>query len=1530
MLPAEQVRKQLDRNAKGNPKLSQLPKLSPAGETLKALTIKGVHGLKRSRQDIYLDHFTLEENPWASPEGGLLAEQLFGTKKADFLADVWTLFAKLSYQTGYNRRPYRTTDGRLHLEHRLSMVQALFKGNREGFFQLDITETMQFAAYRKHAARGLAPLYAVALNREGTGGPLGELAWDILQGEDEIGGVHYALIQGLLMSEREDCWEMVEKTALAAQREEGLRQTIFETVDQAQLGAFLRFLALIRNNNLARFSSVVRAVGTWTGLAWEAAKKNTVDRALTIAQACLTDDAERRACLDSQDNLRIYLGLWSIAVREVDEAVIAAKDIVLKRERSAQLVALYFLTTTGRSHAELAAYAEEHFGEDLLRDYYLLFVLPVKYEWSRGLMDRILQQAGELPKEGKTFTGDLFSWHEVKVTSLALYNRVISRATADQLLQLAEKLADVPSEARETLLRRLLPKHYTWSLRYKTKQVPPIDPAAQPWVRGLMHQALTDRNGAAQATGVSLLESVPWNEEDEAVVVQLLKRKGKELRGNLIKLVAKQDYPTAQRVTSALLPAKSGDQRLAGLELLHQLAESERAAAYVATQVAAFRERPKLTKNEEILLQRFTPDEEKTAFSLANGFGAIDYDALRATIRPQLKFNGKKKGLLARLMGRENQFLFADFVDGKKITAALQKLLALVGRHGSHEYRIERGNDYTTTQLIQDGLSPRHPHLGMTAEERLADYPLPEVWREWHAEAGLNDFERYFLKAFLNGKGRGIGKTFYKELLGRYYPDCPEILEFTAKRHPNNFVSSLAALVNNFYRAHADGPMMHQFQMDVLEDILARWPAEARVNQVQKDKWGYERTTRWSSLAWLLFPGQDMAFTNPSMMSLVDADVALRFYDLTRYLYQAGHSDGSSVEDFHAVIDRSSSIQRHATFGNVGLYTPVCLYLYGKGKVGADELLTHGLHAPKVLKAMAAGEATDRGGGTVTINYPDGIADELVRNLLEVELERGDIATEATPYTNALQRIEGSGYLTRIAERMGKESLHRGYSYGSASSRKESFSGLLRKAYPAATDTSGAFAAEVESLKLPVKRWIEIAVYAPQWADWIGEALGIAELPSAVWWFHAHASDYANKEKAAIVARYSPVSMEDFRDGAVDIDWFHEAYGAVGKKHWKLLHEASKYISDGNGHRQVKLYSAIMLGEVKITETLARIKDKRDKVYVKGLGLVPLSRRSPRKDMLRRYELLQEFLRESKQFGNQRKESERKAVSIGLENLARTAGYGDPVRFGWVMEGRATQAILQDAVVESGDARVELVIDERGKADIIVERKGKRQKSIPSKLRKDKQILGLKESKAKLRKQYSRTLRSLEQAMIAGHTFTVAEIREINEHPVVRRLLDKLVLFHPGKSVEWFLAARRAERRRRPPPRTGRRGVTADRSPHPSLHDGAVGSLPALRFRQRVGTTIQADLPGTVHRHPERDGGEISVKPLPGPPDPAPKSSCPPHRPRVDGQLRRRPAKGRPRAGCLCLPLGAGGLVHALRRGSPGHRARRLHGPAHL
>ncbi|MCU4177888.1 DUF4132 domain-containing protein [Marinilabiliaceae bacterium N1Y90] len=165
---------------------------------------------------------------------------------------------------------------------------------------------------------------------------------------------------------------------------------------------------------------------------------------------------------------------------------------------------------------------------------------------------------------------------------------------------------------------------------------------------------------------------------------------------------------------------------------------------------------------------------------------------------------------------------------------------------------------------------------------------------------------------------------------------------------------------------------------------------------------------------------------------------------------------------------------------------------------------------------------------------------------------------------------------------------------------------------------------------------------------------------------------------------------------------------------------------------------------------------------------------------------MQQFKKESKQFGSQRQASEGVAVKVAMENLARTAGYPDPIRLQWAMETKEAQEIMQKAgTIEFTDTQIRLEIDEQGKSSIIAIKDGKKLKSIPAKYRKEPSLVKLKEYNKTLREQYRRTRKSLENAMINGDVFSSKEIETLTQHPVVAPMINKLVLASNGDVGFW-------------------------------------------------------------------------------------------------------------------------------------------------
>ena len=196
---------------------------------------------------------------------------------------------------------------------------------------------------------------------------------------------------------------------------------------------------------------------------------------------------------------------------------------------------------------------------------------------------------------------------------------------------------------------------------------------------------------------------------------------------------------------------------------------------------------------------------------------------------------------------------------------------------------------------------------------------------------------------------------------------------------------------------------------------------------------------------------------------------------------------------------------------------------------------------------------------------------------------------------------------------------------------------------------------------------------------------------------------------------------------------------------------------------------------MKVKDVEKEISAKRNKDLVASYSLIPLAKNKI-KDAVNRYKFLQNFLKESKQFGAQRRASEAKAFEISLENLSRNMGYSDVTRLTWAMESEMMAEMKKYFEPKKiQDYSVCIEIDDLGQSSIKYEKDGKALKSLPTKIKNEKYIEEIKEVHKNLKEQYSRSRKMLEQSMEDGIKFYAYEIKTLSTNPVVAPLIKDLV-----------------------------------------------------------------------------------------------------------------------------------------------------------
>lgn len=283
---------------------------------------------------------------------------------------------------------------------------------------------------------------------------------------------------------------------------------------------------------------------------------------------------------------------------------------------------------------------------------------------------------------------------------------------------------------------------------------------------------------------------------------------------------------------------------------------------------------------------------------------------------------------------------------------------------------------------------------------------------------------------------------------------------------------------------------------------------------------------------------------------------------------------------------------------------------------------------------------------------------------------------------------------------------------------------------------------------------------------------------SGCYYFMAHMNERFDDQKMAMIARYTPLTAEELQDGAFDIGWFREAYGMLGEKNFAMLYQAAKYLSDGQKHSRARKYADAATGKVTLLKLREQIEAKRNKDLLMSYGLVPFAKKKEQ-DLLQRYQFIQNFAKEARQFGAQRRASETRAAQTALVNLSVHAGFADVTRLTLNMESKmAEQFAPLMTWTRADDVELCLQVDELGKSEVLCRKGEKMLKTVPARLKKHPYVLEVKDAQKKLKEQYSRAKKLMEESMEDGARFTAAEAAGLMGNPVVRAILQSLVFIH--------------------------------------------------------------------------------------------------------------------------------------------------------
>ena len=1355
-------------------------------------------------------------------------ELLIGKKFLKVFLDISKNTIKYPFSRGYDRRMVRSSSYYNHINFLFELFEDLVDLN---FLNLDIVTVVK-GEYDNDGIYGLYNPYLIAYEIDNKNKELIDLIKGALGSQKSKIDLNYSIMQAIFISNNKELLELTGKLLLAAKLQEGVRQEICENMDRGLQENFEYMFKIIYDNNLIRFSSVKRALATWTGLTRDESDDISKfgKKELEIINKLIANPKYEDELLKSDDNVEVYLGLWNKSTRDIKYSVEAMEKLLKSSKYHIKLLISYYLDIIENKdyQREIAKKVIKEYGKDnkniieilaCYLDFIIGYIYPshFKNDIKSGKLNSktyfkdkkealeffdILENAFSLMKEkSKVFDPCIFPWNiesidTEKISTVLLFIAIL-----------------YPDDILKNKVMGYIKEIDTWN-RGRFLEVLFEKPSNKEQ-RDFIITMLSDRTNAG-VTAYEIVKNNNLTKEYPREIEDLLRLKNADTRKNLIDLLMSQDKKELLISIDNLVSAKNENKRLAGLDILN-LANSKQKPLYDKKEVKNLVTKiSSPTDAEKILIENLSDKKKKESENTLSKLYNTEY---KLDLAYEIKEVTKSSKTIKK--NKKDEYIIENTLNIKKIFTKstdelfkiVKKLSELYVKNEDYEYMSFYNKEYVllrdTFQITKDV-----SNVPYNERQKLANYPLEDIWKDFYKKEIKNFPTLWQLHTLLS---RGYNNNsdpdtikeyqdFYKKILD---VDITELrtklkeanLKYIFSENYYNDTGFVLEIISMLYKEYSKENEAYLFEIGkmftsyALENFEIKDIVEKR-EKYNKDIYYNVNIYNRNSGIYYLFAKAVIDYLDFYTDEKSFSESFILRYNLDEKINKYCNEN---LKDFE--IQGSTKIlglRNYAIAINLKIAEKDLIYKYvlELDNEVAKEINVHGFSeldgfmnnyrnilAKKEDKRIATLNQFMLNDALKVI-YDEGrkIVDYVVQN----ELKRGDSPTIYSKSLHKIYRIESIDYLVQILQALGKETLDRtSYYWGGDDSKKAVLSHLLKVCYPTEKDNSKELAKKLKGTDITEQRLVEVAMYASQWLEIIESYLGWKGLVSGCYYFQAHMSD-VDKNKEGLIAKYTPISIDDLRDGAFDIDWFKSAYKELGEKKFEMLYDSAKYISDGAKHSRARMFADAVNGKLNLKETEKKIEDKRNKDLVASYSLIPLLK-DKQKDALHRYQFLQKFLKDSKQFGAQRRASEAKAVNISLENLSRNMGYSDVTRLIWNMETALINEMKEYFEPKKlDDIDVYIKIDDLGQSEIIYEKAGKELKSLPTKLKKDKYIEDIKEVHKNLKEQYRRSRKMLEEAMEDGTEFYGYEIENLMTNPVIAPILKSLI-FKMGNDLGYYV-----------------------------------------------------------------------------------------------------------------------------------------------
>lgn len=1430
MLTPEQAKTQLepwrlpDGNTRYKDELAKLPK------SLKAIA-EGLYGEAHNSEQGYqrLERVVQSSSACdalkASDRRRIFA--IISTHLADSIERSWSLLQTAPYTHGYSLKAFRIPDNPQYtVASRGAWLHLMSRTFRN--FKPDILTPIWVATWAAHLSQyrwgaeiGLGQLFAADLDDSC---PHADELYEILRqsttNEHEIAAFGQHVVIALLLSCRQDGWELIEKLLLAAQRQEGLRQSILERVDLSHPEAFRRMLRLILEHDLMRFSSVIRAFDVWFGMQWSALAAGKVKKMLTRVVEFLDQPETRAKALAGKDAEDAYFALWCGATEDALATIPLAEKLLASKKPEFRYIAANHLTNlqlveTGKLLEPLLDDADPRISFSVLMSQ--CGDMTDATQSSNGTFEKIEKLLKRIPGKSVELEPILWPWTGATVTTEQVTSILLSHRGERPISRIRPYFANIH---RYTLAR------YVDSFVKQTTKWD--EETAQ-----AMLELAGDTYSEVRTSALSSLKEQKLTTEHVTILEGYLTRKSGDLRGGVLEVLCNQSDKVALASSERLLAAKDANQRLAGLELLRLLGDANRSKEKCRAQAEAYKaSRKKLTRDEETRLTLIAA-ESKSQATLDDALGLMN-PAERATITPPRKI---KVTTIT-----------------KAAVNCLKSLEELVHQHRAESFSVTYAHTRQSFDYVLGAVNhwqfPR-PDSTKRPETELTRLPMADIWTTWEKNrpAALRDKDGLeLLRAWLwlvtgshgtrmqfadeTEMNKGLQLAYKAFAAGqpevelRYHVVEP-ILQWLLFLNPVNAIDycldvteqCFSSIPSNLHHLLTEQQPMATERFFFSNQTTKDWRSISFLTQISKHllqevlrlcqvKMTPEQYARY----WNLMRWRDQPVPNASR-ARVDLNVLMAAYD-------AGAAKLGDVAD-HLLATRDA--------GNDYIGNSFDLLKVTTARIPEKPIADWLKHHPEIQT----------------------LVNSAVERILDIELVRGDSPTAATVVSHSISSLLGIETLRRLLAALGKDEfkLARYYDTEQLKQRRSTFTKLIKAVFPAANDTPEKFASVMRSAidekQFSEERLFQLVFLAPQWVSHVEHYSGWKHLSEGVYWFLAHMryvsglddaaallvgesgqqdndstadspedgdadtntaleagidtdSDEDNSdadEKAApqrrrlspwerLILERTPLSAYERDEGAIDVNWFKRTYALLGADRWETLAKAARFAANASQARRARFISEVLLNQADRQELIDGIEKRQLKESVRLLGLLPLaSGRKRDADLIERCQILQEYRRYANQLSGLTKPSALLALEIGMKNLAQTAGYADALRLEWAFGAEKVKDLTKGSISVTHDkVTFVLSLDEVARPTLVASKDGKELKKVLPAAKKVPKVAELYARVKDIKRQSNATRKSLESAMCRGDTFSGKELREWCGHAILAPLLARLVVWGEGIS----------------------------------------------------------------------------------------------------------------------------------------------------